>query len=190
MSKKVSVVFCGQIRRPNYLRQAIAQLVELRQAGLVGQIIIATWAGELDRYPGMRSTLDENGIILVEVAPLPDNLVTIGNIERQITLLHWGMVALGDSTDYVFKTRPDQPINLFPRLGELFGGMAARIGPRDDADGALWVPRYGPLIPFFIDDRYFFGHRRTVERMTAFSNELARLLLCAQISLHPFDDAG
>ncbi len=172
LSKKISVVFCGQIRRPDYLRQAIAHLVRLRHTSVIHEIVVSTWAGELDRYPGMRGTLDKAGIVLVEVAPLKDKAVSVGNVERQIVLLHWGMAALGDSTDYVFKTRPDQPINLFPRLGELFASMIAKIGSRDDVDGALWVARYHSLMPFFIDDRYFFGHRRTVERMTVFSNEL------------------
>jgi hypothetical protein len=172
LTKKVSVVFCGQIRRQTYMTQAVIHMANLRRAGVVEQIVVSTWAGELDHYPEMRALLHESGVLLVEVAPLSSGLVSVGNIERQVLLLHWGMMALDDSENYVFKTRPDQPINLFPRLGELFASMIAKVGLRDDADGALWVPRYHALIPFFIDDRYFFGHRHTVERMTTFSNEL------------------
>ncbi|MGI4940977.1 MAG: hypothetical protein ACRYHQ_10530 [Janthinobacterium lividum] len=172
MAKKISVVFCGLIRRPAYLQEAIVRLVALRRSGMVGEIVVSTWAGEINRYPGMRRYLDENGVVVVEVAPVADKAVSVGNVERQILLLHWGLSALGDSTDYVFKTRPDQPINLFPRLDQLFAGMIGRIGARDDEDGALWVGRFHSLMPFFIDDRYFFGHRRTVDRMTVFSNEL------------------
>ncbi len=172
MAKKVSIVLCGQIRRPDYLRQAVAHFARLRHVGVVGEVVVSTWAGELDNYPGLRGRLDESDVVVVEVAPLKDKAVSVGNVERQIVLLHWGMAALADSADYVFKTRPDQPINLFPRLGELFASMIAKVGSRDDADGALWVARFHSLMPFFIDDRYFFGHRRTVERMTVFSNEL------------------
>ncbi len=170
--KKISVIFCGLIRRPAYLQKAIARLAVLRQSGMVGEVVVSTWAGELNRYPQMRRHLDENGVVVVEVATLADKVVSVGNYERQILLLHWGLATLGDSQDYVFKTRPDQPINLFPRLDQLFAGMIERVGKRDDEDGALWVGRFHPFMPFFIEDRYFFGHRRTVDRMAIFSNEL------------------
>ncbi len=172
MHKQVSVVLCGQVRRPHYFAEAVRRFTALRESGMVGEVVFSTWAAELQAYPGLRRLLAEHGVVVVETVPLPQQLVSVGNVERQVVLLREGVAALQQRDCYVFKTRPDQPINLYPHLGGMLRAVAAKVGERADRDGRLWIGRSHPLMPFFMDDRYFLGHLGTVERMTVLSSEL------------------
>jgi hypothetical protein len=97
-----AVLLNGLIRTPDRFCDFLDGISALGAPDL--RVILSTWTGELDAYPGVRARLERLGAMVAEQAP-PD-LRLPGHILHQAISLDLGLSLL-DDVDFVFKARPD-----------------------------------------------------------------------------------
>lgn len=164
----VTILMCGQVRHEPYFRESLRVYLHLRDQGVFDRLVISTWAGEMDRFPGLKERLQGYGVEFVESPPL-DGFATAGNYLHQTAQLYNGLLAV-DSDAWVFKTRPDAVLSLNALDGLFQATMAAppvTVEPRA-FERRVWVPYFEATQPFFISDVVFFGRRDDLLKLCNF----------------------
>jgi hypothetical protein len=100
----INIIFTGLISIEKRFKRSINEFILLRDKNKVGQIILSTWIGELDKYCELKNFLIKNNITVIESIP-PSQCK--GSILFQMKSLHVGLDTIENRTLMVFKTRPD-----------------------------------------------------------------------------------
>lgn len=151
----MNVVVVGQVRRPDLFAGVLDSIERSDESPTT---VFSTWVGELDGYPGLRATLQDRGVEVVESDPLP--LDSAGNVGRQSLLLDAGLNGFAPD-DVVVKLRPDVLIR-----PEHVRGLADLVTDGAAIAGQPWaarlqrpivVPWWSPMFPFQFADELFAG---------------------------------
>lgn len=156
----MNVLICGQVRQAEMFRRAVARFQEARATDTVNRIIFSTWAGELDQYPGMREHLKFAAVEIVETYLPNDYMKSQGNFFYQAVQAINGLERFSPD-DAVFKTRGDVRINLALDFAacKAFWEQHDRENPITGGylEHRIAVGGCAPFIPFWFEDRYFYG---------------------------------
>lgn len=178
------VVVCGLIRDEAHFAAKLETLRTWKTEGVIEDVVLSTWAGELDRSPAASEAWGRGEFILVESNP--PSLKTVGHTVHQARSLYYGLQAVPDGA-MVFKDRPD--------LSELTGPLRRTI---EEVDLTLtpsleWPTVFGSKIavsafcidsPFYINDIHYFGRREDLLRLANF--DLSTEFVCNHMAPEQF----
>ncbi len=163
---------CGQIRRTFELNLTVAELLDLRNEGLIEGIVVSTWKDEIDSVPGLRRKFEELNIVMVENDPIEEvvgSYIEIG-FARQALQLRTGIEATPDDV-FILKCRTDYSHDKIRGCREVLEGDAdLTLGTHGSLDFGLnykiAVFRLSSHMPFGFLDAGFLGYKTDVKKMT------------------------
>ncbi|MGA0545376.1 hypothetical protein ACO2Q1_08885 [Brevundimonas sp. VNH65] len=178
------VVVCGMIRDAAVFATKLETLRAWKADGVIEDVVLSTWAGEIDRYPEVGEAWSRGEFILVETDP--PILKTVGHTVHQARSLYYGLQAVPEGVK-VLKTRPD--------LGDLTGPVRAILEQIDLTltPKAGWPEVFGSKIavvmhsleiPFYVNDIIYFGVREDLLRLANF--DLSTEYLCSHMAPEQF----
>ena len=156
----VDIVFCGLVREKDLFKKSIEDMVLLRKEGLIDNIILSTWEGEIEKSPEIIPFLEKNKVRVLKTPELKDK--GNGNIWCQMKSLEEGLKVIGPDK-FVLKTRTDIFINI-NFLRKLFSLKKELLKIRKNIPKGnifkyrVWAPWFELTRPFFMGDECFFGH--------------------------------
>ena len=160
MNNAINVLICGQVRQDALFRSALERFQSYRATGVMDRIVFSTWTGEIDKYDGMRDHLAATSVEVVETVMPTTFMESQGNFYYQATQATNGLERFS-SDDAIFKTRGDVRINFaldFKACKE-FWERQDREHPvvGEHLQHRIAVGGCAPFIPFWFEDRYFYG---------------------------------
>lgn len=166
--KPINIIFTGLVRNPELFVKSIEDLAKFRQEKMVDKIIFSSWLGEIDKYEGLRKTLEGCNCYLIESEQPPR---APGNIWHQMKALYLGLQLIKDNS-YCLKTRPDLFINskFIRKLISDRGYLNIHL--QDDHDQIfekkIGIPYFEITKPFYMSDECFFGKTVDIKKLVNF----------------------
>lgn len=170
MSEPVDVVITGIIRDNVEFSLILSKVLQWRDDGMLKNIVLSTWAGHVDNFPGFREMLAERGVHLVET--VEPKVGSMGNVFLQKVALAQGLAYL-DGNPMVLKLRTDAIAQYVFRMPELEEGL--RHGLQVPVDDSWGLPRifenklvawgFGYDNFFSITDIFFCARRRDLQKL-------------------------
>jgi len=165
--ERVDILFTGLIRTPERFKQSIEEMKEMQKEGIIKNIILSTWVGEVEKFPDIGEFLIENGVkIIKSEEPNPRGW---GNIWCQMKALD---VALNQVEEgrFALKTRSDVHIKKdFLRTLFLNKKKVLKIEkdlPRGNIfKYKVWCPYFELKTIFHMADECFFGERGDMKKL-------------------------
>ncbi|ETX12709.1 hypothetical protein MUS1_03065 [Marinomonas ushuaiensis DSM 15871] len=149
---KISVLITGEIKSSNAFLRSIQEFVALKNEGVVGEIILSTWKGELDKQSEeLIEQVNEN---LIVVTPKPPK-VNSGSIFYQMKSFHCALNKVTNKNNFIFKSRPDLFIAK-EDLKRIFGKDYKINSARSPFKSKIWIPWFEISKPFYLADECFF----------------------------------
>lgn len=148
------VCICGQIRNRQILTASLNFFIKAREKGIIDNIIISTWTGEIEKYHGLSVELNNARIQLFQqdYPQMPAD----GNQFCQKITLRCILDFLADD-DLVLRTRADILFNDFS-LEKIFDTVfSSEISNSFGIRNKIWVPSFEMYTPFFISDYTYCG---------------------------------
>lgn len=180
-------VICGLVRDRAAFEEKINSLVQWRSEGIVEEIVISTWLGELNAYEGLSKNLADKGVIVLEIRE--PELILSGHRIHQMKTLAYGLEACPRDS-HVLKLRADL-FSFFPGLkqvleGRVNTGIASDPGWPQIFNERIIVGLCLPIQPFFLGDIYFYGLRDDLRKLVTFTlePELCSLLMNPEQVFH------
>lgn len=162
----------GAIRSELYLKMILLKACKMREIGVIEEIILSTWSGEIDKYVGLRQKLNTLNIHIVESPTLIDDYeVKFNHIvyARTRHLIMEGLKRI-PSGKFVIKLRTD-----------FLEGVDRFLNVIQRRDLDLSVKKYGEFAPIFeykivqsryepmdiiwANDRFFYGYKNDIEKI-------------------------
>ncbi|MEM9064132.1 MAG: hypothetical protein AAGB51_01440 [Planctomycetota bacterium] len=162
----INILVTGQLRTPALFRRSLADWVALRDEGVLGRVVVATWKEDAEREPDLVRELHEQGCEVITAVPPP--VRGIGHIWPQTLSLDLGLREFS-STDRVLKTRADLHID-----AEFVRKLATDPGMHEITDqaaafgvfgGRVWLPWFELTKPFYMADECFAGAAKDLARL-------------------------
>lgn len=147
----LNIIITGLVRKEEMFKKSISDFYELVKKGLVDQIVFSTWMDEIQKYPGLKCFLDNNGVQVVETS---EPLIGTGTILKQMKTLDVALDKIKDRNNLIFKTRPDLYIQQESLVKIMSLDYVSSI-QGDVLDSRIWVPWYEISKPFYIADECF-----------------------------------
>jgi hypothetical protein len=168
----ISIAICGLVRDADRLMRKVTNYFDWHNAGFVGEIVYATWIGEIDRYPGLRKRLQDHAVTILEIEE-PRLILKGGHQLHQMVAFHYALSALEDREQFVLKTRVDLADNHEIMLYEFEHGTEAA----DDFGGfglrnRILVENAQMFYPFLCGDAQFFGRISDLRKLVNMSAEM------------------
>lgn len=167
----ISIVICGLVRDLDKAKSKILEFSQMRNTGLVDQVIFSTWIGETSKYPGFDNFLSDNKVELVEVEE-PRLVLKGGHQLHQMVSFHYGLAALNNQDQFVLKTRVDLAEN---SSNMKFDFQQGTPKTRDSLEVGLKhkiLIEYAQMAyPFLCGDAQFFGHVQDLKKLINMSNK-------------------
>lgn len=143
----------------------ISNLANLQAQGLIDQVVISTWEGELERYPDVLDPIRKGRFTVVEAAE--PKLKTPGYVLHQARTFQNGLSACADDA-MVMKLRFDvMPIG--PEYSAILSGQAweqkARRQEPTHFRRPVWIHNGAPFYPFNHNDIVIYGHKLDLEKI-------------------------
>ena len=147
----------GLIRSAAQLGSILDLYKPLQDEGTIDRFRLVTWTDQVDRHSGLRKKLDEHGIELIELPPIP--VKSHGNIIQQMRQFYHGLLRL-DRDAYVLKTRTDLVIepDFIRTLARHKKYHEKVTTPHRVFQRKIGVPYFEVSKPFYISDECFAGH--------------------------------
>lgn len=161
-------VITGRLRDIGEAFATFRQALKLREAGLLDEIVLSTWHGEIDQFPGLRRKLSGAGLTLVE-SDCPTTAIRPGamwNAWLQAAALRRGMDALRNA-ECVLKIRTDKCAPLIPEFVPDLQDRPAPAGPFSALERMVSARLGRVSIPMHVNDIAYFGSRQDLSRMAA-----------------------
>ena len=100
----------GLIRSAAQLGSILDLYKPLQDEGTIDRFRLVTWTDQVDRHSGLRKKLDEHGIELIELPPIP--VKSHGNIIQQMRQFYHGLLGLDHSpvTKNIMKKSPRRTV--------------------------------------------------------------------------------
>lgn len=170
IKKPVDILFTGLIRTPEMFKQTVADLEDLRKEGLVNQILLSTWLGEVEKYPTIQEFLNKHSVkIIRSEEPKPRGTLRSPTIWCQMKALEAGLNNI-EKDKFVLKTRTDVHIN--PEfLKKLFTEKEKLLKITKDLPYGnifkykIWIFYYEIKTPFHMGEECFFGQRDDLKNL-------------------------
>lgn len=178
------VVICGLIRDEAHFAAKLETLRAWKAEGVIEDIVLSTWVGEVERSPSASRARDAGEIILVESNP--PLLKTVGHSLHQARSLYYGLQAVPDGA-MVLKDRPDlSEINEIMRnvIEEVDLTLAPSAEWPDVFESKIVVSAFSIDSPFYINDIHFFGRREDLLKLASF--DLSTEFLCNHMAPEQF----
>ena len=168
----ISIAVCGLVRDADRLMRKVTNYFDWHNAGIVGEIVYATWIGDIDRYPGLRKQLQDHAVTILEIEE-PRLILKGGHQLHQMVAFHYALSALEDRDQFVLKTRVDLADNHEIMLHEFEHGTEAV----DDFGGfglrnRILVENAQMFYPFLCGDAQFFGRISDLRKLVNMSAEM------------------
>jgi hypothetical protein len=177
-------VISGKIRDPIALRDNINFLGNLKQKGLIENIILSTWENDLFLYPEILSLIKKYNIVVVENKEYDStlNLKLKGNYLKQYITTYSGLKLCPDDS-FVLKLRTDKCAYIDGFIGENVlklletnpskflnlnkaYGLNYKIGFSNKHPTA--ISHYVPCA-FYWDDKYYYGQKEDLLKILNFN---------------------
>ena len=152
------ILLTGQLRDENLLLTTLTQCRALKEAGLIEQIYLSTWIGQIAADSSVRALLQVSGAVLIE-SPEPTNLAARGNFFHQVKATRLVLDHLPDS-QRVLKTRTDvlfEDINDLQRLLLCDLTIDSGLPVSGPFSNRIWTPFYYTEVPFLMSDLVLVG---------------------------------
>jgi len=155
----VEVLFCGLVRQHDLFKKSVQEILLLKDQGLVNNIFVSTWKGELQKCPEIHDFLKNNNIIIIESDEPEDR--GEGNIWCQMKSLDEGLKKI-PKDKFILRTRTDIHINpdflkkLFSEKQDLLK-ITHNLPKGNLFKYKIWIPWFELTKPFFMGDEAFFG---------------------------------
>lgn len=152
---------------PDRFKRSVAEMAELKQDGLVDNIIFVTWKGRLDE--DIERFLEDYDVEIIEKKESP--VGGEGNIWHQMRALDYGLRDI-PTKSRVLKTRTDVYIEK-KFLKRLFSGKVDYIGEPAGSgvfEERIWSPYFELGVPFYLCDYCFFGLKKDIEKLVNFDS--------------------
>ncbi|WP_124035983.1 hypothetical protein [Escherichia coli] len=173
---KVNVVICGAIRDRLHLLMILRKIINKRDAGIIEEIILSTWMGEVDAYDDLREILTKTGVCVVENKTILQP--SIGNVLQQQRCLESGLVAIKNKSIPVLKVRTDKCFHL---LEAFFKHIENTASLQKTKNGVfkykVTIQMASVSIPFLIADKVFLGYYDDLRMLTLHSDFYERFCL-------------
>jgi hypothetical protein len=184
--KSITVLLVGQIRNQHVLLRMVENLAALRDEGLVDQVILSTWTGEIPKIRHLLPQLEAARVTVKWVDEPVANSSAPGNIVNQMRGVDLALETVED-TAWVLRARPDVWVD-FDLVASL---AAADMSPDEPGDGILthkiWTPFVELCQPMCVSDIVFFGHYTDIVKLQNFDSfpEVAGTNLGTSLGLKP-----
>lgn len=166
-TRKVYVLFTGQVRTPDLFKKSLTELFELRKEGAIEKVILSTWKSE-------NFDIDSEYITVLESEPIAET--GVGNYKAQMKHYIEGLnfIYKCSKDSFVLKTRPDvhiskEFIKKVINLDLSIDGKFTKI-----FNCKIWVPWFEITKPFYLEDAYFFGEYNDMLKLYNLSNIYTR----------------
>ncbi len=176
MGKKVWAVVCGAIRQEFEFYSVIAWLCEQRANNLIDGIVLSTWIGEVNQINYLRNKLKFLDILIVESAPLEDNIKKNLNLNysRQAIQLRAALSNIPEDV-FVLKCRTDFCMDTLNRLQPLLDGkvdLSIRTygNFKPNLNYRIAVMDYALSAPFCMGDICYLGYKSDLYKMVIYEN--------------------
>lgn len=192
--KETNVLLTGLVRDESKLINKLNQFQNWQQRGFVTGVYMATWIGEIDKYPGLRKKIATYELTLIELEE-PKLVLKGGHQLHQMLTLHYGLQAIKNKDSQVLKTRVDLADNIEEMTWELNNGVP-------DADDFLKIGITGKIVveysqllfPFLMGDAQFFGNWKDLRALVNLNTDMellySRLAVEQTFFFHPFKEIG
>lgn len=162
---KVNVVICGAIRDRFDFLMILQKILRKRDEGIINEIVLSTWIGEIDLYSDLREILYRSGINIVENRSI--NQSSIGNILQQQRCLESGLIAIEDKSQVVLKIRTDKCYHLLdPFFRYIENNEKLQKVTNGVFESRILVQMASVSIPFLIADKVFLGNHTDLRKLT------------------------
>lgn len=161
-------VMCGAIRRLVEFKFSIGELVRLRHAGLVDEIVLSTWNGEIDAHDGLRASLLDLGIHIVECAP-PANIGAWAIFGQHKNMLEGLAICPADC--FVFKHRTDKAFEMTWSFHDFLVNGPPRTAGAEQYGGfrhKVVCTRFSTTLPLYVADFSFLIYSRDLRQLLNF----------------------
>lgn len=152
-TRKIYILFTGQLRNTDLFNQSLAELFELKAEGIIEEIIFSTWR---DEY--LQKNCDMNKDLVVIESDFIKN-TGHGNYIAQMKHYIEGLMFIHKFSQkcFVLKTRTDIYIN--KKFLKKLIDFDFNIGENFTKifQHKIWVPWFEITKPFYLEDSYFFG---------------------------------
>jgi hypothetical protein len=167
--KSITVLLVGQVRNQHVLLRMVENLAALRDKGLVNQVILSTWTGEIPKISHLLPQLDAAEVTVKWADEPVANLSAPGNIVNQMRGVDLALETVED-TAWVLRARPDLWVDF-----DLIAGLAAADMSLDEpGKGVLthkiWTPFVELCQPMCMSDVAFFGHYADIVKLQNFDS--------------------
>ena len=166
--KPINIIFTGLVRNPELFVRSIEDLQKLRQEKMINKIIFSTWIGEIDKYDGIRKTLEDCDCHIIESEQPPKSP---GNVWHQMKALYCGMELIKDDS-YCLKTRAD--LHIKPEFIQklICDKDYLNINTQNDENKVfekkIWIPYFEITKPFYMSDECFYGKAVDIRKLVNF----------------------
>jgi hypothetical protein len=146
------VLITGQIKSSDNFLRAIKEFVALKDEGVVDEIILSTWKGELDKQSEeLIEQVKEN---LIVVTPNPPK-VNSGSAFYQMKSFHYALNKVTNKDNFIFKSRPDLFIAK-KDIKKIIEKDYKVNSARSPFNSKVWIPWFEISKPFYLADECFF----------------------------------
>ncbi len=168
--KPADILFTGLIRTPEMFKQTVADLEDLRKEGLVNQILLSTWFGEVEKYPDIQEFLNKHNVkVIRSEEPKPRGTLRSSTIWCQMKALEAGLSHV-EKDKFVLKTRTDVYMNpeflrkLFKEKENLLK-ITKSLPKGNIFRYKIWIFYYEIKTPFHMGEECFFGQRDDLKNL-------------------------
>ncbi len=179
--KPTYAIYCGQVRKPEYVIKAAAVAKECLARGILDDAFIVTWTNEIKKYGALKEVIEDAGISIVEI-DFRDDAYSPNNTFHQLTQMRVGL-DLCPKNSFVFKSRLDMAFNTSMSVCDHLDRLKKSdlsIGAKFDNfpfEKRMWVGKIGSIdAPFWLNDRFIFAERGDMEKILGFSMEYEFLM--------------
>lgn len=170
-ARKNYALITGAIRNEFYLRMALIKMCDMRSKGIIKEIVLSTWEGDVDKCGDLRECLDKLGIIIVErpyIDELAESKFNQLGFQRQRTLIASGLAVVPNDC-FVLKLRTD----FLAKIDTVLELVEDEIDLTLENYGRFpHILNYKVLMRIhglhrltFADDRFFYGYKPDLEKM-------------------------
>lgn len=158
----------GLLRDELEFRLTFSRILEARNEGIIDEIVLSTWDGEIDKFPGLRQSLYRQGIHLVEGTMPPQSY---GNTWPQNKALDQGLRIIPDDAA-VWRLKTDRTSHLLkaflpslcsgPPSAQAFGAVTPIFGHKICATAII------SSLPFYAADIAFYGMKKDLQKLVTY----------------------
>jgi hypothetical protein len=166
MSRHNVAIISGQIRDEHVFRCLLVVLIACRVRNIISRIVVSTWTGDVDVFPGLRQYLDDSGVELVESFE-PLGFPNKGHFYHQMKSMQMGLNSCRPG-DWILKLRPDIYVKDVDAIEFICGQNLFLPSSflRTVFNYQIWTPYFEIASPFYLCDIMYYGDFRDISLIT------------------------